>query len=113
MTLPIQFVRFVIPFRKFIGSQRHIIETTSRHRADTVRNPAAQQISRMAGLPNAKFKMAPIIASPAATGRMRLAVYVHMPASTSAIANFVPEFHPCSKACVLAMDKRNIPPRIE
>src|SRR5271157_1618045 len=71
---------------------------TSRHRAETVRNPAAQQTSRMAGLPNAKFKMAPIIASPAATGRMRLAVYVHRPASTSAVANFVPEFHPCSKA---------------
>lgn len=74
MTLPIQFVKFVIPLKKFIGSPRHIIETTSRHRADTVRNPAAQQIRRIAGLPNAKFKMAPMIASPAATGRMRLAV---------------------------------------
>jgi hypothetical protein len=50
------------------------METTNCHRADTVRNPAAQQTSRIAGLPNAKFKMAAIIANPAATGRMRLAV---------------------------------------
>ena len=68
------------------------MDTTNRHKADTVRNPAAQQIRRMAGLPNAKFKMAPIIARPAATGRIRLAVYVQSPASTSAVANFVPEF---------------------
>ena len=42
----------------------HIIDTTSRHSAETVRNPAAQQISRIAGLPNAKFKIAPMIAKP-------------------------------------------------
>ena len=28
----------------------------------------------------------------------RLAVYVQRPASTSAVANFVPEFHPCIRA---------------
>ena len=50
------------------------METTSFQRAETVRNPAAQQIIRIAGFPNAKFRIAPMIAKAAATGKMRLAV---------------------------------------
>src|SRR6516162_1165440 len=111
ITLPIQVARLVMPLRKTIAV--YIIALTSCHRPETVKNPPAAQTRRMDGLPNAKFRMAPTIASTAATGRIRLATYVHNPARTSVVANFVLEFHPCSSVDVVPTESRNIAPRMD
>lgn len=66
----------------------------SFQRAETVRNAPAQPISRIAGRPNAKLMMAPMTASPAAIGMIRLAVYVHAPSITEAVPKRVPSFQP-------------------
>jgi len=68
---PVQLVRLKIPFSKDIGIRTYIMFKTSFQTADTVRNPIALAIRRIAGRLLRKLKIAPMMARPAAIGMIR------------------------------------------
>src|SRR5260370_40897486 len=68
----------------------HIIAVTSFQSADTVRSPSVAPTIGISGLRVTKFQIAPMIARPAAIGKMVPAMQFQRLSSTFAVANCPP-----------------------